>query len=531
MSSPSAFYVLFAASMAASFTAARFVRRTGRGLLLVCLLLGGWAGALLLLEESAWGWAERLLPSGMLLAGAFVHAAADLSGWRRPGAVRATWAASAAVAAAGLAAPRLLYGPGARGAGPLFLPLALASTLGTFAVKAHLWTLVREAPSARERRRRLALFAANVFAALGGGGTIALHITGLGPAGVAAPCLLVALFTAFYAVWTGETGRDRALLREAFVSVVAGGALSLAAFALLVAAGPAAGGGVTARALLIAACAFVPLDPLRSLVVERTLSRLLGRPVGPRALADEAERARESAAQAQKLAEIGQLAGAVAHEVRNPLGVILAELKLLERAGADPEGVEAVRAQVRRASRFVDDLLRYARPRGLEPASVELGAVAREGALRAARALGAGESSLRLPEGPGPAIEADASALGDVVVNLVTNALIAVEGREGALVRVSVEAGAGAARLVVEDEGPGVPPELEGRLFQAFTTGRARDERRPGTGLGLAICRSLVERQGGAIAHERPAGGGARFVVTLPREAVAPGAGPAKMAP
>src|SRR5262249_39151396 len=115
---PSAFFVLFAVSMAASFTAARFVRRTGRGLLLVCLVLGGWAGALLLLEESAWGWAERLLPSGMLLAGAFLHAAADLSGWRRPRVVRATWAASAAVAAIGLAAPRLLYGPGARGAGP-----------------------------------------------------------------------------------------------------------------------------------------------------------------------------------------------------------------------------------------------------------------------------------------------------------------------------------------------------------------------------------------------------------------------------
>ncbi len=508
--------------MAACFTAARFVRQTGRGLLLVCLLLGGWSGALLLLEESAWAWAERLLPSGMLMAGAFVHAAADLSGRRGARVVRVTWAASGAVAAVGLLAPRLLYGPGARGAGPIFAPLALVATLGTLAVQAHLWSLVRAAPSARERGRRVALFVANVCSALGGGGAIALHITGLAPAGLAAPPLLVGLFTAAYAVWSGETGRERALLREAFASVVAGGALSLAAYALLVAAGPPAGGALGPRALLIAACAFVPLDPLRSLLVERALSRVLGRPVGPRALVDEAERARERAEQAQKLAEVGQLAGAVAHEVRNPLGVILAELKLLERGGADPEGLEAVRAQVRRASRFVDDLLRYARPRGLELSPVELGALAREAARRAARALGADEAALRLPEGAGPALEADAAALGDVVVNLVTNALIAVEGRAGALVRVSVGEGPGGARLVVEDEGPGVPPELEGRLFEAFTTGRARDERRPGTGLGLAICRGLVERQGGRIAHERPAGGGARFVVTLPREAGPP---------
>jgi signal transduction histidine kinase len=516
-----AFYPLLAAATALSLTAARFVRRTGPGLLLVCLLLGGWAGALLLVEENAGPWAERLVPSGMLLSGAFLHAAADLSGRRDRRVVRATWLASAAVAALGAVAPRALYGPGARGAGPLFAPLAFVATLGTLAAMAHLWSLARSAPDGRERARRVALFAANVFAALGGGGTIALHITGLAPAGVGAPFLLVALFTVAYAVWSGEVGRERALLREALVSAAAGGALSLGAAALLLSAAPglAPGGALSPRALLVAACVLVPLDPLRSLLVERTLGRLLGRPVGPRALADEADRARDRAAQAEKLAEVGQLAGAVAHEVRNPLGVILAELKLLERGGADPEGVEAVRAQVRRASRFVDDLLRYARPRGLEPAPIDLGAVAREAALGAARALGAPPATLRLPDGDGPSVEADRAAVGDVVTNLVTNALIAVEGRAGAAVRIFTEVDAAGARLVVEDDGPGVPPELEARLFQAFTTGRARDERRPGTGLGLAVCRGLVERHGGRIAHERPPGGGARFVVSLPRGA------------
>jgi signal transduction histidine kinase len=62
-----------------------------------------------------------------------------------------------------------------------------------------------------------------------------------------------------------------------------------------------------------------------------------------------------------------------------------------------------------------------------------------------------------------------------------------------------------------------VPREIEDRLFQPFVTGRGRDHRHPGTGLGLAIAQRWIARHGGSLRHERPAEGGARFVVALPR--------------
>lgn len=72
-------------------------------------------------------------------------------------------------------------------------------------------------------------------------------------------------------------------------------------------------------------------------------------------------------------------------------------------------------------------------------------------------------------------------------------------------------------RAVVEDNGPGIAPELLPRLFQPFVTGRKREGPRPGTGLGLAIARGIVERHGGRITAGRAESGGARFEVELPR--------------
>jgi signal transduction histidine kinase len=72
-------------------------------------------------------------------------------------------------------------------------------------------------------------------------------------------------------------------------------------------------------------------------------------------------------------------------------------------------------------------------------------------------------------------------------------------------------------RVVVEDNGPGIAPELLPRLFQPFVTGRKREGPRPGTGLGLAIARGIVERHGGRISAGRAEAGGARFDVELPQ--------------
>jgi signal transduction histidine kinase len=282
--------------------------------------------------------------------------------------------------------------------------------------------------------------------------------------------------------------------------------------------------------LFVCALAALPLDAVRTLIVDGVGRRLFAAPIGVRDLAEQAERSEVRADQAARLAEIGALVSAVAHEVRNPLGVISAHAKLLERAGAPAASLEAVRAQVKRASRFVDDLLAYGKPRPLVVRELDVRSVIDE-AVAAVRAVhsstmfevtgraGPGVASgagagvvIDIAVEPGTRAIADPAALVDILVNLIGNAAIAVADHG----RITITAGgAPELELSVTDDGPGVPPELATRLFQPFVTGRGRDHAHPGTGLGLAMARSIAERHGGTLRHEPVARGGARFVLRL----------------
>jgi signal transduction histidine kinase len=268
--------------------------------------------------------------------------------------------------------------------------------------------------------------------------------------------------------------------------------------------------------------AALPLDPARLLVVENAGRRLFADPIGVRDLADRVERTEIRADQAERLAEIGRLAGAVAHEIRNPLGVIAAQAKLLERQGARAETVAALRAQIDRARRFLDDLLRYSKPRPLEMSEIEVLPALTLAATSVRQVLGdeAPLIDVAVEGGRSLFVEADRGAFNDVATVLAHNAAIALEGRPVARVRITAAEAGGAIEVRVEDDGPGVPPEIEATLFQPFVTGRGRDAKHPGTGLGLAIAARWVERHGGTIRHERPAGGGARFVARWPSRAL-----------
>jgi signal transduction histidine kinase len=193
--------------------------------------------------------------------------------------------------------------------------------------------------------------------------------------------------------------------------------------------------------------------------------------------------------------------------------VIAAQAKLLERAGAAAASVAALRAQVERARRFVDDLLRYGQPRPLDIRDAEVAAIVDAAVQSVRQAMGDAAPAIAVSVAPGLRLEADRAALVDVLVALVHNAAIAAGERPGASVRVTAGAAGGDVEIAVEDDGPGVPPELADTLFAPFVTGRGRDQRHPGTGLGLAIARRVIERHGGSLRHERPAGGGARFVI------------------
>jgi signal transduction histidine kinase len=364
---------------------------------------------------------------------------------------------------------------------------------------------------------------------LGGGGVIGLRVYGIADTWIAAPLLLPAVLLTAYAVLSGESGRARAVIVQGLVYAVLTAALSAIGltvyFHVLPSLAPDGGRSIF-WLVVVTFFAALPLDPLRLIVVENVGRRLFKEPIGVRDLTEQVEKSEVRADHAERLAEIGRLASAVAHEIRNPLGVIAAQAKLLERQGAKPETIDALRGQIERARRFLDDLLRYSRPRPLERVSVEVLPALQLVATNVRQIVGEGAPACEVAiEGDRPLFaEVDRGAFTDVATVLAHNAAIALDGKEGGRVRITTAREGSFLVVRVSDNGAGVPPEIEGTLFQPFVTGRGRDARHPGTGLGLAIAARWVERHGGSICHERPAEGGATFVVRWPaRGAADPG--------
>jgi signal transduction histidine kinase len=170
-----------------------------------------------------------------------------------------------------------------------------------------------------------------------------------------------------------------------------------------------------------------------------------------------------------------------------------------------------VDAEAVRLGALVDDLLALARTDAgaadLDLADIDLAEIAAD-AMAPMQALAATRgASLELDVAPAP-LPGDAARLRRLVTVLVDNAIR--HGREGGRVRVTVRPG----RLVVEDDGPGIPAELRGRIFERFW--RGADASPGGSGLGLAIAGWIAERHGGRILVGDSRFGGARFEVRLP---------------
>src|SRR5262245_59531362 len=361
--------------MVVAATVIRLGRRTRRGLLSLCFFLAFWVAGLILLESPETAEiAERVAPAGILLAAAFVHAGADVARLERRAVVLLAYAGAGIVALLGVIDPRLLYAKGARAPGPLFVPIAIPTGLASAALCAWLF---REAIAARglDRRRRGALAAGCLVGSLSGGGVIGLRVVGIADTWIAAPLLLPAVLLTAYAVLSGEVGRARAVIVQGLVYAVLTAALSAIGLTVYFHVLPSltpGGGRSIPWVVVVTFFAALPLDPVRLIVVENVGRRLFKEPIGVRDLTEQVEKSEVRADHAERLAEIGRLASAVAHEIRNPLGVIAAQAKLLERQGARPETVAALRAQVDRAKRFLEDLLRYSRPRPIEVSEVEV---------------------------------------------------------------------------------------------------------------------------------------------------------------
>jgi nitrogen-specific signal transduction histidine kinase len=235
-------------------------------------------------------------------------------------------------------------------------------------------------------------------------------------------------------------------------------------------------------------------------------------------------RAEADARRAERLAALGQLSAGLAHEIRNPLGVIKGSADMLSRkvSGSEPLVAELagyISSEVNRLNALVVRFLDFARPSKLELRPERVPEIV-DRALEAATASfpNAGVKIERQYAPNLPEIPADAQLCEQVFVNLITNAFQAMQAQDASLektLRLSIvpeiangEPGVG---VIVEDSGPGVPPELREQIFNPFFTSK-----KEGVGLGLSIVAKIVDDHRGTIRLEENTPRGARFHVFFP---------------
>jgi two-component system OmpR family sensor kinase len=209
-----------------------------------------------------------------------------------------------------------------------------------------------------------------------------------------------------------------------------------------------------------------------------------------------------------------QFVADASHELRTPLTSVLANLELLAEVleGERAEAAQSALRSTQRMRRLVGDLLLLARadarrqaPRGpTDLSEIVVDAAAELGHL-------AEDHDVTVETEPAT-VEGARDELHRMALNLMQNAVCHTP--PGTHVHVTVGAQDGQVRLVVADEGPGVPPELRARIFERFVRGEG--DRGASTGLGLAIVRAVARTHSGDVELESPPEGGARFVVTLP---------------
>jgi len=245
-------------------------------------------------------------------------------------------------------------------------------------------------------------------------------------------------------------------------------------------------------------------------------------------------RAEAEARRAERLAALGQLSAGLAHEIRNPLGVIKGSAEMLSRkvAGSEPLVAELagyISSEVNRLNALVVRFLDFARPSKLEPRPENISEIVDHALESATAAFPNAKVKIEREYAPDlPEIPVDRQMCEQVFINLITNAYQAMEGQADAsdgnpiqipegTVRLSIERdvsnGKPGVCITVEDSGPGVPRELREQIFNPFFTSK-----KEGVGLGLSIVAKIVDDHRGTIRLDTDTAKGARFRVFFPQE-------------
>ncbi|HEY8518020.1 MAG TPA: ATP-binding protein [Candidatus Binatia bacterium] len=221
--------------------------------------------------------------------------------------------------------------------------------------------------------------------------------------------------------------------------------------------------------------------------------------------------------QSEKMAAIGQLAAGIAHEIRNPLGIIGNALYELGELIQDPtpevhDDLQIARVEMARAQEIINTLLEFSRDSKTETQAVDLnGLIERTLKLMNKYLQNHGVRAYTELAAVEPC-DANENGMRQVLLNLITNAVQAMP--KGGELRIETRCiPGGRVRLSIADTGVGIPPERRGRIFDPFFTTKAPGE---GTGLGLSVVHSVIKNAGGTIHVDSTPDRGTTFVIELP---------------
>jgi two-component system NtrC family sensor kinase len=242
-----------------------------------------------------------------------------------------------------------------------------------------------------------------------------------------------------------------------------------------------------------------------------------------RAALAEIERQRDALHQSEKLAALGSLLAGVAHELNNPLSILIGNALMLQ---SEAEGVsqalaeraQRIQAAAERCGRIVRSFLAMARQRKTQPRSVDVEVLIGNALDLLAYGLRTSGNEIEQRIAPGlPPVFCDPDQVTQVLTNLLVNAQQALEGEpQPRRLRLGAVADGNAIAIEVADNGPGIPSNLRSRIFDPFFTTKPMGV---GTGIGLAVSRGIVEAHGGSLTLA-PSDRGATFLLRLPlREA------------
>jgi len=222
--------------------------------------------------------------------------------------------------------------------------------------------------------------------------------------------------------------------------------------------------------------------------------------------------------QSEKVAAMGSLLAGVAHELNNPLAVVVGQAALLRHAlgdGAMGSRAEKIVSAAERCARIVKNFLALARQRPPERQAVQLNQIVREAVELLAYPLRVDDVEVCMdPAHDLPSLWGDPHQLHQVIVNLITNAHHAMrDAPPPRRLTLTTRADPARVRLEVADTGPGIPHDVQRRIFEPFFTTKPPGV---GTGLGLSLCQGIVEGHGGSIRAESNPPTGAVFLIELP---------------